>query len=225
MRLSSRRLKVTRLGGGFAAAGRAAARSSLGSVFSDILLMQRLLITLRRSCFGRVFPTLRGRHATDMIAPTAVGCKRHPINTPKGLRFCRTPTKSRVTGSLGTSYCCPTSANRLPCPFEIYDSALTRSFRFRIPQPPAPRGRQDRVYRKGLIPEGFIPETGPTKVGPFLFWNVLFWTCRKPNVVAAYPRAKIHCQKNAGLKNPGLLKTQDLGTAPMRAPDLKSPVG
>jgi len=157
--LSSRRSKVTRLGGGFAAAGRAAARSSLGSVSSEIVLMEHLLITLRRSCSGRLSPTFRDRHATDMIAPTAVGCKSHPINTSKGLRFCRTPAKGRVTGSLGTSYCCPTSANRLPCPFEIYDSALTRSFRFRIPQPPAPRGRQDRVYRKGLNPRDWANES------------------------------------------------------------------
>src|ERR1700754_610445 len=81
------------------------------------------------------------------------------------------PAKRRVTGSLGESYSSPTSANRLPWPLAIHDSALTRSFRFRIPQPPAPRGRRDRVYRTGQVPEGLRPETGPTKVGPFLFWG------------------------------------------------------
>src|SRR5262245_27376004 len=101
-----------------------------------------------------------------MIAPTDAGRKGRFVNTSSAVRIGRVPAESRVTGSLGESYCCPTSANRLPCPVEISDSALTRSFRFRIPQPPAPRGRRDRVYRRGGLP----PETGPTKVGPFLFW-------------------------------------------------------
>ena len=39
--------------------------------------------------------------------------------------------------------------------------ALTRSFRFRIPQPPAPRGRTG----SGL----YARQGGPTRVGPFLF--------------------------------------------------------
>jgi hypothetical protein len=43
MRLSSRRLNVTRLGNGPAAAWRAAARFSLGSASSDIELMERFL--------------------------------------------------------------------------------------------------------------------------------------------------------------------------------------
>src|SRR5689334_11692036 len=100
-----------------------------------------------------------------MIALTALDRKGRSINTANAGRIGRMPGNGRVTGSLGASYYCPTSANRLPCPLEISDSALTRSFRFRIPQPPAPRGRRDRVYRTGLI-----PETGPTKVGPFSFW-------------------------------------------------------
>src|SRR5256885_8896809 len=47
MRLSSNRLNVTRLGRGPAAAIRAAARASLGSVSSDIELMERLLSSQR----------------------------------------------------------------------------------------------------------------------------------------------------------------------------------
>src|SRR5205823_14871581 len=47
MRLSSKRLNVTRLGRGPAAAMRAAARASLGSVSSDIELMERLLSSQR----------------------------------------------------------------------------------------------------------------------------------------------------------------------------------
>src|ERR1700742_682554 len=91
-----------------------------------------------------------------MIAPTAPRRKGHQINTSSGKRFGCTTAERRVTGSLNQSYCCPTSANRLPWPFEIYDSALTRSFRFRIPQPPAPRGRRDRVYRTGRSPRGTL---------------------------------------------------------------------
>ena len=88
-----------------------------------------------------------------MIAPTAFLRKGTFVNTSRAERIGRIPPPSRVTGSLGESYCCPTSANRLPCPFGIYDSALTRSFRFRIPQPPAPRGRRDRACsQRELIP-------------------------------------------------------------------------
>src|SRR5262249_53879120 len=46
-----------------------------------------------------------------------------------------------------------------PCPLAIFDSALTRSFRFRIPQPPAPRGRRDRVYRTGYNPRDWANES------------------------------------------------------------------
>ena len=45
------------------------------------------------------------------------------------------------------------------------NTALARSFRFRIPQPPAPRGRRDRACSQGVNPHTL----GPTKVGPFLF--------------------------------------------------------
>ncbi|MGX1318452.1 hypothetical protein AB7M17_001905 [Bradyrhizobium sp. USDA 377] len=44
--------------------------------------------------------------------------------------------------------------------------ALTRSFRFRIPQPPAPRGRTG----SGL----YARQGGPTRVGPFLFVSGCF---------------------------------------------------
>lgn len=48
--------------------------------------------------------------------------------------------------------------------------ALARSFRFRIPQPPAPRGRQDRAY--SLLPTSKDAIEGPTKVGPFAFGGI-----------------------------------------------------
>src|SRR5580704_10439104 len=50
MRLSSRRLNVTRFGTGPAAALRAAARTSLGSASSDIELMERLLSFKLHDC-------------------------------------------------------------------------------------------------------------------------------------------------------------------------------
>src|SRR5438132_311875 len=56
IRLSSRRLNVTRFGGGTAVAGRATARLSLGSVSSDIELMERLLSSNLHDCANRRRP-------------------------------------------------------------------------------------------------------------------------------------------------------------------------
>src|ERR1700722_677053 len=70
MRLSSKRLNVTRPGTAPAAALRAAARLSLGSASSDIELMKRLL-----SC-----------HLDDMIAPTGHRCKRAAAGAPNPCR-------------------------------------------------------------------------------------------------------------------------------------------
>src|SRR5579872_2164064 len=53
MRLSSRRLNVTRFGVATAAAGRAAARGSLGSVSSEIKLMAPLPSFTRHDCADR----------------------------------------------------------------------------------------------------------------------------------------------------------------------------
>src|SRR5437764_11864692 len=80
MRLSSKRLNVTRLGRGPAAAIRAAARASLGSVSSDIELMERLLSSQRVILFfqSRFHVRPGGLPAgimPHMIAPTAHGRK------------------------------------------------------------------------------------------------------------------------------------------------------
>src|ERR1700684_1577097 len=91
-RFNSKRVNVTRLGNGPAAALRAAARLSLGSASSDIELMERLL-----SC-----------HPADMIAPTGHGCKRAMARAPD---FTARPIvlgsvserKHAVTGSLAES--------------------------------------------------------------------------------------------------------------------------
>src|ERR1700675_817260 len=83
MRLSSRRLNVTRLGKAPAAALRAAARTSLGSVSSDIELIAHLLVSTSMPLFRKPESILRYRgssgrdHAvSDMIAPTGLRRKR-----------------------------------------------------------------------------------------------------------------------------------------------------
>src|ERR1700742_3858021 len=126
IRLSSRRLNVTRLGEGPAATVRAAARLSLGSVSSDIELM-------RVSC-----------HLTYMAAPTDLRRKRRRC-------LCQRPTPGIqpeaqrhgiVSGIHNTA---PLPPIDRPSGLRKDDSALARSFRYRIPQPPAPRGRRDRA--------------------------------------------------------------------------------
>src|SRR5215204_1949523 len=65
IRLSSRRLNVTRFGGGVAAAARATARFSLGSVSSDVELMERLLSSQacsRSENRSPLFGARRGSH-------------------------------------------------------------------------------------------------------------------------------------------------------------------
>src|SRR6266446_2029134 len=95
IRLSSRRLNVTRFGGGIAVAARATARFSLGSVSSDIELMQRLLSSDLYDCANRRTP-------------------QGGVNAREPRRTTRFQGKHRFTGSLAESYCCPTSANRPP---------------------------------------------------------------------------------------------------------------
>src|SRR5437764_13401721 len=91
IRLSSRRLNVTRIGGGTAVAERATARFSLGSVSSDIELMKRLLSSYLHDRANR--RALQGVQ-----------------NTREPRRMTRFHGKHRLTGSLAESYCCPTSA-------------------------------------------------------------------------------------------------------------------
>src|SRR6185436_14369733 len=71
IRLSSRRLNVTRFGSGVAAAGRATARFSLGSVSSDIVLMERLLSSQACSRSENRSPLFREHAEVYMIALTA----------------------------------------------------------------------------------------------------------------------------------------------------------
>src|SRR4051794_28910576 len=75
MRLSSKRLNVTRLCAAAAELLRSAAPLSLGSASPDIKSMLRLLSFQARSSPKPGFHA-RDRATTVMIAPTARGCKR-----------------------------------------------------------------------------------------------------------------------------------------------------
>src|SRR5215212_5992586 len=77
MRLSSKRLNVTRLGKGPAAAARTAARASLGSASSDIELMAPPVVSRHNIVATPHSGWLRGLQVgiTYMIAPTAGSCK------------------------------------------------------------------------------------------------------------------------------------------------------
>src|ERR1700736_5975439 len=105
-----------------------------------------------------------------MIAPTARGCKGR-VASPGGDLLCpmlpRTCRHGIVSGNHNTA---PLPPSARPCGLRKDHPALARSFRFRIPQPPAPRGRRDRACSQVVY-----PHTGPTKVGPFVFGVVVFW--------------------------------------------------
>src|SRR4029453_19377440 len=77
IRLSSRRLNVTRFGGGTAVAARATARFSLGSVSSDIELMERLLSQACSRSENRspLFGSMPGVHMIALTAGRRKGCK------------------------------------------------------------------------------------------------------------------------------------------------------
>ena len=85
--------------------------------------------------------------------------------------------------------------------------ALTRSFRFRIPQPPAPRGRTG----SGL----YARQGGPTQVGPFLFLSGCFRCLSHSG--AHEVRATV---RNCAPENPFLVSASgliDSGLAPIGA--------
>src|SRR6267142_1505209 len=95
IRLSSRRLNVTRPGKGTAAAWRAAARLSLGSASSDIELMERLLSCPVLSC--HVMSCVR--HDRANRGPLQEGLARAPDFGAR--RIVRDSSRKRtVTGSL-----------------------------------------------------------------------------------------------------------------------------
>jgi hypothetical protein len=78
----------------------------------------------------------------DMIAPSGGTCKQdfrclcRPVHGTQSITS--TSGKIIMPPDFGQS------GAVLDCDQD--ETAMTRSFRHRIPQPPAPRGRQDRVY-------------------------------------------------------------------------------
>src|SRR5258706_12304930 len=104
MRLSSKRLNVTRLGKALAAALRAAARFSLGSASSDIELMAHLLVITGVILFRKPVSTFR-----DHCRELHDRADRRPLQEPAwqpqrdscgGLSWSRSTRKKAVTGSL-----------------------------------------------------------------------------------------------------------------------------
>src|SRR6266404_2517715 len=155
MRLSSKRLNVTRLGKAPAAALRAAARFSLGSASSDIELMAHLLLS------------------GDMIAPTARRRKRPRGNRSEipARRIVLGPVdaeKKAVTGSLAEIIIPPNfrpATALLDCEKRILRWPGPFGSGFLSPQPPG-------VVRIGPVRRNY-PHTGPTRVGPFSFWDLV----------------------------------------------------
>jgi hypothetical protein len=139
--------------------------------------------------FRKPDSTFRDHAENYMIAPTAGRCKRPVAARPKFVRGGLswggwTRKKGRhgiVSGNHNTAQLPPSDR---PSGLRKENPALARSFRFRIPQPPAPRGRRDRACSQVVY-----PHTGPTKVGPFSFW-VLFWGCHSGARVSANPESR-----------------------------------
>src|SRR6202035_318524 len=154
MRLSSKRLNVTRLGKGPAAACRAAAWLSLGSASSDIELMERLLSCRVHDCAngarlqegrsaGRPEFARDGSSRTPVLPETC----RHAIVS--GIII---PPHFRLPTALLN---CDNTVLRWPGPFGLG---------FLSPQPPG-------VVGIGPVRREVNPHPGPTRVGPFSFWG------------------------------------------------------
>src|SRR5215212_6456786 len=162
MRLSSRRLNVTRFGGGVAVAVRATARFSLGSVSSDIELMERLLSSQACSRSENRSP-LFGARRGHMIALTAgrrkgVQIQRKPPRMP---RHAETSIHGIVSGILLLPY-----FRQPPAPLG-WDKRILRwpgpfGSGFLSPQPPGAVGT-------GSVRRGVIPTLGQRKLVLFLF--------------------------------------------------------
>src|SRR5882762_3978928 len=100
-----------------------------------------------------------------MIALTAGHCKR-PIEIPvNAVTGCGIPRTHRVTGTLAESYCCPTSAHRLPPWLATNESCVDPVLSVpdsSAPSPPGPSG-------SGLFAGELIPILGQRKLVLFLF--------------------------------------------------------
>src|ERR1700681_4784582 len=107
--------------------------------------------------FRKPDSTFRDHAETSMIAPTARRCKRPRGNRSEipARRIVLGPVDAKkgrdgiVSGNHNTAQLPPSDR---PAGLRQEKPALARSFRFRIPQPPAPRGRQDRACSQELSP-------------------------------------------------------------------------
>src|ERR1700682_1820649 len=149
MRLSSRRLNVTRFGWGPGAAVRAAARFSLGSASSDIELMKRLLSSKVYDCANR-------RTLQEAL------CK---YRRRRSRLSAETWGHGIVSGIIFLPHFRPSTAP-LPCEKKILRWPGPFGSGFLSPQPPGAVGI-------GPVRRGANPHTGPTRVGPFLFGGCL----------------------------------------------------
>src|SRR5579872_5665311 len=172
MRLSSKRLNVTRLGTVPAAAWRAAARLSLGSASSDIVLMERLLpsqaMIFSKTGFHFALTRRRGRdHVSGgMIAPTRARCKGAVAAESAPRPVTRAPKEAEigrhgiVSGIIIPPHFCPAPALlnwekktlRWPDPF---------GSGFLSPQPPESLG------------SGLFAEHGADESRSFSFWGAV----------------------------------------------------
>src|SRR5258708_25532423 len=187
MRLSSRRLNVTRLCWGPAAAERAAARFSLGSASSDIELMKRLLSSKVKDCANRrrlqeALCRYRRRRDRLSIVPTF----EDPETLGHGI----------VSGIILLPHFRPSTAP-LPCEKKTLRWPGPFGSGFLSPQPPGAVGI-------GPVRRGANPHTGPTKVGPFSFWGSSF-----PGARSASQDVQLHIRDSLTT-----LMTMDSGPAP-----------
>ena len=103
-----------------------------------------------------------GHQLEDMIAPTDLRRKGLALGASGAdcdEWFPRSAGKSDALARSGRHRIVSRNHNAAPLPpidrpaeLRKKDTALARSFRYRIPQPPAPRGREDRVYRRKISP-------------------------------------------------------------------------
>src|ERR1700751_5015009 len=159
MRLSSKRLNVTRFGKAIAAAWRATARASLGSASSHVELIALLLSSGRHDCADRP-PPIEGPW----------DCGRRPARKCSRARgiFGRTWVARTVTSSLAGIIMPPhfrPSTALLNCDKETLRWPGPFDTGFLSPQPPGVAGI-------GSIAEWIIP-SGPTRVGPLSFLSIL----------------------------------------------------
>src|ERR1700730_6485224 len=122
------------------------------------------------------------------------GAAHCPRSRPKAQRH------GNVSGIHNTA---PLPPSARPSGLRQLHPALARSFRFRIPQPPAPRGRQDRACSQVVI-----PTLGQRELVLFLFWGFLL---KVPPPGAARSRRRLPAPSNTGIQFSGTKAAPSIG--------------